>query len=158
MNKTWQVVLAFLVVFVSGGAIGSIVELHYGPKLPPPNVLPRPEQFMPQLAKRCMNNQLNLTAEQKVKIQPVIDDAAEDMRRLRSEATHSGELILEHMQDEIAVFLTPPQRIRFDNLIQTNRERLRQYSMQEQAGWPGRKGGKGPGKGMGAEQGSGPVD
>jgi hypothetical protein len=153
MNKTWHVVLAFLVVFVAGGAIGSILELHYGPKLPAPNALPRPEQFMPQLAKRWMNNQLNLSANQKEKILPVINDAAEDMRRLRGEATHNGELILEHMQDEIAAVLTPAQRIRFDNLIETNRARLRQFSLQ-QGGWQGKKGGMGKGQGQGAPPGN----
>ena len=144
MNKTWHVVLAFLVVFVAGGAIGSVYELQYGPRLPEARVLPRPEQFSAQLAKRWMNNQFNLSPAQRQKILPAINDAAEAMRRLRSDTTHNGELILDHMEDEIAAVLNPSQCIRFDHLVQANRESLRQFNLQQQTG-PGKKGPLGQG-------------
>jgi Spy/CpxP family protein refolding chaperone len=147
MNKTWHVVLAFLVVFVAGGAIGSVYELQYGPRLPAPRALPRPEQFNAQLARRWMNNQLNLTPAQRQKILPVINGAAEDMRRLRTESTHNGELIMDRMYDDISAVLNPAQRIRFDNLVNAARERMKEFNLQQQIGGAGKKGPVGQGQG-----------
>jgi hypothetical protein len=127
MNRTWHVVVAFLVVFVAGGAIGTVYTLHYGPKLPPPAPLPQPEQFGPNLMRRWMNNNLHLTPAQIARIRPMIRDAAEDIRRTQSESAHSTQLILEHMQDEIATVLDPEQRNQLDNMIDENRARLQQF-------------------------------
>lgn len=138
MKQAWQVVLAFLVVFVAGGAIGSVFALRYDfehkPAVPPadPNSTARakPEDFGPVLMRRWLlnSNQLGLTPEQKEKIRPIFFDTAEDLQRAREESQHSYILLIEHMQDEIAANLTPPQRDKFYQLIQNQREKLNRYT------------------------------
>lgn len=140
MNKTWQVVLAFLVVFVAGGAIGSVFTLRYAmePKrggqgpAGDPNSLARakPEDFGPALMRRWLlnSNQLGLTPEQKEQIRPIFFNTAENLQRGREENQHNIILLIEHMQDEIAANLTPAQRDKFYQLIQNQRDKLNRYT------------------------------
>ena len=142
MKQTWQVVLAFLVVFVAGGAIGSVFALRYDldhkPAVPAvdPNSTARakPEDFGPVLMRRWLlnSNQLALTPEQKEKIRPIFFDTAEDLQRAREESQHGYILLIEHMQDEIAANLTAPQRDKFYQLIQNQREKLNRYTKELQ--------------------------
>ena len=147
MNNGWRValvVLAFLVVFVAGGAIGSVFTLHYAapPPAPAAPAAPsKPEQFGPQLMQRFLkaNNQLELTAAQREQIRVIVDDTAqilndseENLRRQTREAQHSGVLIIEHMQDQISAVLTPAQRIKFDVIIRNVRQRLQKYNQEQQ--------------------------
>jgi Spy/CpxP family protein refolding chaperone len=152
VNKTWQVVLAFLVVFVAGGAIGSVFTLRLlaerrpagqGPGTDPNSIArAKPEDFGPALMRRWLlnSNQLGLTPAQKEKIRPIFFDTAEDLQRDREENQHSIILLIEHMQDEIAANLTPEQRNKFYQLIQSQRDKMNRYNkelkrraMQQQA-------------------------
>ena len=133
MNKSWRVVVAFAVVFLFGGVIGAVCGLRFAPLPEPPRPPGRPEQFGAQLMRRWMNaNQLALTPEQKQRIRPIIFDTAESLGRLRRDTGHSAELMIEHMQDEIAALLTPEQRDRFNVMIERQRERVQKFNQQQQ--------------------------
>ena len=140
MNKPWQVVLAFIVVFVSGGAIGSVFTLRYATapaaKIDPNSIArAKPEEVGPFMMKRWLlnSNQLGLTPAQREKIRPIFFDTAEDLQRAQVERNHSYVLLLEHMQDEIAAVLTVPQRDKFYQLIQNQRNGLNQKERQRKA-------------------------
>jgi hypothetical protein len=90
-----------------------------------------PGQFGPQLMQRFIN-QIMPTPEQREKIQPLVYQAAEDLRRLRRDTAHSTELILEQLQDQIATLLTPEQRGRFDAMIQKSRNAFKRYNFEQQ--------------------------
>ena len=145
MKESWKIVVAFLVVFLSGGAIGSVYSLRYakmeaqqyqpGPRggrmgQGPPA---RPEDFGVQIMNRWLRfNQLDLTPEQRQQIRPIVNETAESLRRLRQENLHSGELVLEKMQDQVTAVLTPAQRTKFENLINQQRQRMQQFNRQQQ--------------------------
>jgi Spy/CpxP family protein refolding chaperone len=139
VNKSWQVVLAFVVVFLAGGAIGSVFTLRFLTPPPPkvdPNsaVLAKPEEVGPVMLRRWLlnSNQLGLTAAQREKIRPIFFDTAEDLQRANVERNHSYFLLLEHMQDEIASLLTPAQRDKFYQLIQNQRDKLNRFVKERQ--------------------------
>ena len=139
MNKSAQVVLAFIVVFLAGGAIGSVFTLRDltppAPKVDPNTAVhSRPEDIGPVMLRRWLlnSNQLGLTQDQREKIRPIFFDTAEDLRRAQIENAHSYTLLLEHMQDEIASVLTPSQRNQFYQLIQNQREKLNRYTKELQ--------------------------
>lgn len=140
MNKSWQVVLAFIVVFLAGGAIGSVFTLRYAPT-PKAQVVPaavvgvaRPEDFGPPLMRRWLlnTNQFKLTPAQREKIRLITFDTAEDMRRLQVENVNSGNLLIDHMQDEIASVLTQPQRDRYYQQIQLQRDKIAKFRQELQ--------------------------
>ena len=102
-------------------------------KAPPrPRFLPRPEQFGAQLMRR-FSEQLDLTADQRAKVRPMVDAAAENLRRLRRDTAHTAEIQIEQLEDQIAAVLTPDQRARFTELIQTQREQLQKFFRDQQA-------------------------
>ena len=133
MKQSWKISVAFIVVFLAGGARGSVFTLRLT-KPPPAAPAPtQPENFGTALLQRWVRfNQLNLTPEQRQKIRPIVSDTAEDLRRLRRENSHSEELIIEHMQDEIAALLNPTQRNTFNDLIDRQRKAIQQYFQDQQ--------------------------
>jgi len=97
----------------------------------PGRLPPGPEQFSAQLMRR-FSTQLDLTPEQREKILPMVNAAAENMRRLRRDTTHNFEVTLDQLEDQIAAILTPAQRDRFNEMIQSQRDRIQKYREQQQ--------------------------
>jgi hypothetical protein len=95
----------------------------------PVRALPTPEQYGPQLMQRFVYQiRPAATAEQRDRIRPLVNEAAEELRRLRRDTSHSTELILEQLQDHIAAVLTPEQRDRFTDAIQRWRDAFQKYN------------------------------
>jgi hypothetical protein len=144
MVKPWQVVLAtigiFLAGLVTGGAITFRAVKMIGEKrkqtiaqqFPNPKPLSA-EQMGPQLIRRiAMNDELNLGAGQKFRINQIARTTAEKLGRLRRETTLNSLLIIEQMQDEISAQLNPTQRAKFEVLLTDQRQRMMQYKQNQQ--------------------------
>jgi hypothetical protein len=104
------------------------------PQLPGgPRPLPTPEQFGPRLMQRFVNQiRPPATPEERDQIRPLVNQAAENLRRLRQEAAHNTELTLEHLEDQISAILTPAQRDRFSDQIQRWRDAFEKYNAEQQ--------------------------
>ena len=134
MNNAWKVGVAFVVVFIAGGAIGWVLTLRYAN--PPPWHQPtRPENFGAQLMRRWVQaNRLGLSPEQQLAIRPIVSDTAEALRRLQRDNQHTAQLLIEQMQDKVAAQLTPAQRDTFNELILAQRQRLQRYIQEHRGG------------------------
>jgi len=119
-----KVVLAFTGIFiagvVTGGFIGMSLAKHFGPK--PMTV----EQFWPQQMKK-FTEQLGLTAEQREKIKPILQQASNEMKPIRKEAFKATGEILERMEAAVAKELTDAQRARLAEIQAQERERRKQW-------------------------------
>jgi Spy/CpxP family protein refolding chaperone len=152
MAKTWQVVLATVAIFlaglVTGGALalGAVRWSTRHPRINPAQMFPfgqqrqgawQPAQVGPQLM-RGFISQLDLTDEQRAKIQPIVRRVAGQLARERREVQLNSALLIEKMQDEIAQVLTPEQRVKFEDLMSQQKQRLQQFRqrMQQQAKQP----------------------
>jgi hypothetical protein len=104
-----------------------------GPAGQPGRTLPSPEQFGPQLMQRFVNQiQPRASNEERDKIRPMVNQAAEELRRLRRDTAHSTELILQRLQDQIAGVLTPEQRDHFTDAIARWRDAIQKYNNEQQ--------------------------
>jgi Skp family chaperone for outer membrane proteins len=94
---------------------------------------PAPEQFGPQLMQR-FTNQIRppLTPDERATIRPLVNQTAEDLRRLRRDTTNKTEAMLEHLQDQISAVLTPAQRDHFSDLIERWRDAFQKYNAEQQ--------------------------
>jgi len=92
---------------------------------------PSPERFGPQLMRRFVN-QVQPTPEQRDKIRPLVNDTAEELRRLQRDTAHHTEVVLEHLEDQIAAVLTPAQRDHFNDLVQNWRAAFQRYNFEQQ--------------------------
>ncbi|HEY5078939.1 MAG TPA: hypothetical protein VII43_03800, partial [Opitutaceae bacterium] len=73
---------------------------------------------------RGFEDRLDLSQEQRVRIAAIVRRAAWHLGRQRRETQLSSAVAMEHMQDEVASVLSPAQRLKFDELISEQRQRL----------------------------------
>ena len=133
MKQSWKIAIAFVVVFLAGGAIGSVFTLRYAKPPAPPAPQAPPEQVNVHLLQRWLQfNQLRLTPWQRQRIRPIIADGNEDIRRLVRENLRNEQIIIEHVQDEIASILNPLQRKDFNDMIAIQRQRIEQFRQDQQ--------------------------
>ncbi len=137
MARTWQVILATVVIFIAGLVTGGATAFgivrwvghHRGLN---PGALaqgsPRagqPMQFGP-LQLRRLENKLDLTDEQRARIAPILNRTGEELGRDRREVQLRTALAIEKMQDDVAEALTPPQREKFEEMVAQQRARFQQ--------------------------------
>lgn len=116
MNKPWIVILVLLGIFAAGGVTGGFVTL----KVCRDKIVnrPVPDEWEPRHLKR-LSERLDLSAEQREQLRPIIRRRMEHLNRLRSQSMAETRVVVEAMQREISEMLTPEQRLKFE---QMNRE------------------------------------
>ena len=91
-----------------------------------------------------ITDQLNLTPQQKAKIQPILDQAKPQIENIRREAMEKTKAVMESAKAQIRPLLTPEQQKRLDEARDDRR-----------GGREGRKGGQG---GQGGQEDQGDED
>lgn len=116
--KTWKIILAAVVIFVAGAVTGAVGHFIFSKKVEsikrsrePQTSLPRPDFF------KWMGDKLNLTPEQREKIDKIITDSHERMRPLRELIDPVMQDELKRVRDEIMKELTPEQKNKFEELM-----------------------------------------
>lgn len=84
----------------------------------------------PQLMRRYVER-LDLTAEQKERINPLILRAAADLRRQQQTNFRETGIILQHLQEDLGKQLTPAQRGRLDEMAERQRQIIEQRERQQ---------------------------
>jgi hypothetical protein len=84
----------------------------------------------PQLMRRYVER-LGLTAEQKERINPLIQRAAADLRRQQQTNFRETGIIFQHLQEDLGKELTPAQRGRLDEMAEHQRQIIEQRERQQ---------------------------
>ena len=84
----------------------------------------------PQLMRRYVER-LDLTAEQKEKINPLLVRAAADIRRQQQTNLQETAIIIQHLQEDLAKELTPVQRVRLEEMTENQRQIVEQRERQQ---------------------------
>jgi Spy/CpxP family protein refolding chaperone len=118
----WKAILIFTGVFLAGVVTGGLAALRFAKAV----VRERPpfEQMGAQQLKR-LNDRLNLTEVQRERIRPILNEAGEELRRIRREQLKEGAQIMERAHQRIAAELDPRQREAFEEMRRALRERVR---------------------------------
>jgi Spy/CpxP family protein refolding chaperone len=122
MNRAlkWKLIAGFLLVFVAGGMTGAFVVASqtrhplFGP-------------YHHDMADRMRNRlraQLRLTDEQATKISPIIDKTVTQLETIRAETGRRVHETFAEAHREIAVDLTPEQRIKLQEIEARHRRWL----------------------------------
>jgi Spy/CpxP family protein refolding chaperone len=123
MNRKLKFLLFCGGIFLCGVIVGGFGSRRL---LEPPRP---PDSFGPRTLQR-LTSELSLTNEQRAIIEPVINHAADELRRLRRESWKQSGQVIEAMDEGLADALTPEQRIRFAELKAEQRARM-QGAMEE---------------------------
>ena len=132
MNPPLKLILSLLGVFAAGAVFGGFLTLGFQHRKIEQMRLHAPapmEQFTPQIFKR-LSDRLDLTAEQKEKLRPIIRQADKDLRQLRQNGAKEAIAIAERMHEQVAALLTPAQQEKLEQLKREMRDRwLRERQM-----------------------------
>ena len=85
----------------------------------------------PQLMRRYVER-LDLTAEQKERITPLIQRATADLRRQQQTNFRETGIIFQHLQEDLAKELTPGQRTRLDEMTESQRLLIERQQLEKQ--------------------------
>jgi len=122
--NTWKPILAALVIFAAGVVTGGLtVNLRKQPARPKGTVVAKKPVAMPRELRelsRRMQAELDLTPEQRERIEAIIHDSQERVKTLRDEI---GQKEFREMRQKIRSELTPEQRKKFAELMQRYDER-----------------------------------
>ena len=162
MDKPWKVIIAFLGVFVAGAVFGGFFSLGVGrriweieapaiaaSKAPQPPVkqqaadgtkdrerkapLTVPQSVQSAQMMRRITNQLNLTAEQRASVTPIIQHALQDIWRQQQNLYRETTYLTQRMKEDIARELTPEQHKQLDDLWSKALEQFRKRADEAKA-------------------------
>ena len=120
--NTWKPILAALVIFAAGVVTGGLtVNLRKQPAAKKPVAMPREGQLR-ELSRR-MQTELDLTPEQRGRIETIIHDSQERMKTLRDEISQKTSEEFREMLQKIRSELTPEQLGKFAEIMRRHDER-----------------------------------
>jgi len=133
MDKRWKIILSFVVVFAAGAVVGGVfatsqAESQRKQWRERAKDGEQERQKFSDRAIRHYTERLNLTPEQVDQIRPVLEEAGEEMRRVRMDWSKNTASVAEELNKSIAAILTPEQKIEFEKHIgemKTRMERMR---------------------------------
>ena len=120
--NTWKPILAALVIFAAGVVTGGLtVNLRKQPAAKKPVAMPREGQLR-ELSRR-MQAELDLTPEQRGRIETIIHDSQERVKTLRDEVGQKTSEEFREMRQKIRDELTPEQRKKFAEIMKQHDDR-----------------------------------
>lgn len=116
-----KIIAAFLAVFIAGGVSGWFLSLRWGERQHYNSRPPQPEDFR-QSVRDKYQRRLNLTPEQMLKVQPILDERFEALDTIHAEALQRIEQTCKHTLNRIADELTPEQQSQLEQMEKERRE------------------------------------
>jgi len=108
--NTWKVIVATIVIFVTGAVTGALIVGH--------SIHPRPGPGGVRLEfLRRMERDLDLTKEQREKTDKILKESQEQTRRIMEPVAPALHAELQRTKEEFRQVLTPAQQARFDQLL-----------------------------------------
>lgn len=71
-----------------------------------------------------MTKELNLTADQQAKVQPILDKAKPQLQAIHQDAMQKAKLVLDSTMDQVRPLLTPEQQQKMDALKATHQKKM----------------------------------
>ncbi len=116
-----RAIVYVILIFVAGAVFGSALTLGVGRQL---LERPRDPAVWNLDAMRRLDRHLDLTSEQRERIEPVLEDMAERMRDVRMSSRRQWISIIQETRGKIRHELTPEQQVEFDKLAARARTNL----------------------------------
>jgi len=138
--NTWKVILATMVIFITGAVTGSLLVRHFGPApaTQPPVVQQQPHPPVPGTAGlvrvdflRRAERELNLTIDQRDQVDRIIRDSQERTKKLMEPIQPQIRDEMQQTRDQFMAVLTPEQKARFEELLKQQRQQFQKSREQQ---------------------------
>lgn len=123
--KTLKRILGVLLIFLFGVFIGAAITSAGAMQKIRETLIGGPEAVMDVIVKR-LDRELKLDAEQKRKLQAIMDDAHIRLRQSRAKVQPEVEATLHDAEDQTRAILYPNQLKKFDEFIRKGREQWKE--------------------------------
>jgi len=124
--NSWKVIFASLVIFGTGVVTGGLLvdHTHHSHRsfenAPHPPEIPMPKPIAERIGKQLiqqLNDKLQLTPEQKEKIQKIVADGQERNHAIWTNAAPQMRAVIQDVHQQIREQLTPEQKEQFEDLL-----------------------------------------
>ena len=127
VSLRWKLILAFVLAFVAGAAVGFFGAVHL-----------RPPVFFHRVAsgsiaehlKAHLRVQLKLTPQQFEQISPIVDQATTNLDAKREQTGREVHAIFGEMHKRISPLLTPEQRKLLEQMEQRHRQMMHRHGFE----------------------------
>ncbi len=123
----WKLILAFVLVFLAGGAVGFFGAIHLGHPL---LFHHGSSSSIAQHMKEHLRAELKLTPQQIEQMSPIVDQATSNLEAKREQTGREVRAIFEEMHKRISPLLTPEQQNRLEQMEQRHRQMMRHRGFQ----------------------------
>jgi Spy/CpxP family protein refolding chaperone len=117
----WKLILAFVLVFVAGAAVGFFGAVHLHPPVFFHHV---PSGSISEHLKKHFRAELKLTPQQVEQISPIVDQATSNLEAKREQTGREVHAIFQEMHNRISPLLTPEQRKLLEQMEQRHRQMM----------------------------------
>ena len=138
--NTWKVILATMVIFITGAVTGSLLVRNFGlaPAAQPPVVQQQPHPAVPATAGlvrvdflRRAERELNLTSDQRDQVDRIIRDSQERTKKLMEPIQPQIRDEMQQTRDQFMAVLTAEQKARFEELLKQQRQQFQKARDQQ---------------------------
>jgi Spy/CpxP family protein refolding chaperone len=131
MKNPWKLIALLAGIFVLGATTGTLVTMRMLRQPPPaPRPPPAAEVWSAKHVKRLVD-ELGVTPDQLEKIRPIVDRRMLELFNLRARFLDNNHALREVMEREVAEFLTPEQRAKYEQMNREYHERTRRQERGE---------------------------
>ena len=122
----WKLTIAFVLVFLAGGATGFFSAAHFGRAM---LFRHAPPGAMAEHMKEHLRSELKLTPQQIEEIAPIVDRATASLEAEREQTGQEVRAIFEQMHAQISPLLNSAQRARLERMEERHRQMARRHGL-----------------------------
>ena len=130
MKSPWKLIILLAGIFIAGVGSGTLVAMRVWRKPPSTRPPPSAELWSTMHVKRIIED-LDLQPAQVEKIRPIVDRRMLELFQQRARFLDDNHALREVMEREVAEFMTPEQRAKYEKMNREYHERMRRQERGE---------------------------
>jgi hypothetical protein len=130
MKSPWKLIILLAGIFLAGAGSGALVTMRVWHR-PPSNQLPPSAELWSSKHMKRIIEELELQPAQVEKIRPVVDGRMVELFNLRARYLDNNHALREVMEREVAEYMTPEQRAKYEKMNREFHERTRRQERGE---------------------------
>ena len=127
----WKIAASLLAIFVAGGVAGGLITARIVAGHIHRNV---PAKRAVELTMGRWTGRLGLSAQQRDRIRPVVEEMIRELRELRARDVHESDAVIRKAQEKIEPELDPKQLETLRRMREQRRQRLQKWQNETEQG------------------------